>query len=117
MTYNRNKERAELLSKELKSDLIDCREVGARPIDILINCSPVGMNPDINKTPFLARDLKKEMVVFDAVYNPIETRLIREAKAVGCKVIPGTELFVNQAARQFELWTGQTAPILSLIHI
>ena len=69
------------------------------------------MSPDINKTPFLARDLKKAMVVFDAVYNPIETRLIREAKAIGCKVIPGTELFVNQAARQFELWTGQTAPI------
>ena len=51
------------------------------------------------------------MIVFDAVYNPIETRLLREAKAIGCKVIPGSELFVNQAARQFELWTGQTAPI------
>ena len=111
ISYNRNKERAELLAKELNSDLIDCREVGTRPIDILINCSPVGMNPDINKTPFLARNLKKEMVVFDAVYNPIETRLLREAKAIGCKVIPGSELFVNQAARQFELWTGQTAPI------
>ena len=71
ITYNRNKERAELLAKELNSNLIDCREVGTRPIDILINCSPVGMNPDINKTPFLARDLKKEMIVFDAVYNPI----------------------------------------------
>jgi len=111
VTYNRNKERAELLASELGCELIACRDAGTRPIDILINCSPVGMNPNINETPFLARDLKKEMVVFDAVYNPLETRLLREAKAIGCRVIPGTELFVNQAARQFELWTGQPAPI------
>jgi shikimate 5-dehydrogenase len=49
--------------------------------------------------------------VFDSVYNPLETRLLREAKAAGCTVIPGSELFINQAARQFELWTGQTAPV------
>ncbi len=111
VTYNRNKERAEFLAKELECDFIDCRDAGARPIDILINCSPVGMKPNTNETPFLARDLKREMVVFDAVYNPLETRLLREAKAAGCKIIPGSELFVNQAARQFELWTGKTAPI------
>ena len=111
ITYNRNKERAEFLAKELNSDLIDCRDAGTRPIDILINCSPVGMSPNINETPFLARDLKREMVVFDAVYNPLETRLLREAKVLGCKVVSGSELFINQAARQFELWTGQPAPI------
>ena len=111
ITYNRNKERAEFLAKELESDLIDCREAGTRPIDILINCSPVGMSPNINETPFLGRDLKEGMVVFDSVYNPLETRLLREAKDAGCSVIPGTELFVNQAAKQFELWTGQPAPI------
>ena len=69
------------------------------------------MNPNINETPFLARDLKKGMVVFDSVYNPLETRLLREAKAVGCTIIPGSELFINQAAKQFELWTGKAAPI------
>ena len=69
------------------------------------------MSPDVNESPFLARDFKEGMVVFDSVYNPLETRLLREAKSAGCTVIPGSELFVNQAARQFELWTGQTAPI------
>ena len=69
------------------------------------------MNTNINETPFLARDFKEGMVVFDSVYNPLETRLLREAKAAGCTVISGSELFINQAAKQFELWTGKVAPI------
>mgnify|MGYP002630515153 CR=1 FL=1 len=111
VTYNRNRERGEALAKELGCELIHCREAGNRPVDILINCSPVGMSPSINESPFLARDFKEGMVVFDSVYNPMETRLLREAKAAGCTVIPGSELFINQAALQFELWTGQPAPI------
>ena len=111
ITYNRNKETGENLAKELGCELIHCRDAGTQSIDILINCSPVGMNPNINESPFLARDFKEGMVVFDSVYNPLETKLLREAKAAGCKVIPGSELFINQAARQFELFTGQTAPI------
>ena len=69
------------------------------------------MSPKVTESPFPARDFKKGMVVFDSVYNPLETRLLREAKSAGCTVIPGSELFINQAARQFELWTGQPAPI------
>lgn len=111
VTYNRNKQRGENLAKELGCELVHCRDAGARPVDILINCSPVGMSPNINETPFPARDLKKGMVVFDSVYNPLETRLLREAKAAGCATISGSELFVNQAARQFELWTGKAAPV------
>jgi shikimate dehydrogenase len=111
VTYNRNKERGESLAKELGCELIHCRDAGTQSIDILINCSPVGMSPNINETPFLARDFKEGMVVFDSVYNPLETKLLREAKAAGCTVIPGSELFINQAARQFELWTGKPAPI------
>jgi 3-dehydroquinate dehydratase / shikimate dehydrogenase len=111
ITYNRNKEKGENLAKELGCELIHCRDAGTQSIDILINCSPVGMNPNINESPFLARDFKEGMVVFDSVYNPLETKLLREAKTAGCKVIPGSELFINQAARQFELFTGQPAPI------
>jgi shikimate dehydrogenase len=55
--------------------------------------------------------LRQEHVVFDIVYTPRETRLLREAKSVGCKTIPGLEMFVNQAVVQFELWTGQRAPV------
>jgi len=111
VTYNKNKERGQSLAKELDCVLIHTREAGTRSIDVLINCSPVGMSPNINESPFLARDLKKGMVVFDSVYNPLETKLLREAEFAGCRVIPGSELFINQAARQFELWTGQPAPI------
>ena len=114
VTYNKNKERGESLSKELDCELAHGRDAGMRAIDVLINCSPVGMSPDITESPFLARDFKEGMVVFDAVYNPLETRLLREAKSAGCTVIPGYELFINQAARQFELWTGQSAPINTL---
>ena len=110
ITYHGDKERGESLAKELACELVHAREAGTRPIDILINCSPVGMSPNVDETPFLARDLKQGMVVFDSVYNPMETKLLREAKTAGCTVIPGIELFINQAARQFELWTGQTAP-------
>ncbi|MFP6637456.1 MAG: shikimate dehydrogenase [Nitrospinaceae bacterium] len=111
VTYNKNKERGESLARELDCELVHARDAGTRYIDILINCSPVGMSPNIHESPFLAKDLKEGMVVFDSVYNPLETKLLREAKAAGCTVIPGSELFINQAARQFELWTGEPAPI------
>ena len=114
VTYNKNKERGESLSKELDCELAHARDAGMRAIDVLINCSPVGMSPNITESPFLARDFKEGMVVFDSVYNPLETRLLREAKSAGCTVIPGYELFINQAARQFELWTSQSAPINTL---
>ena len=58
-----------------------------------------------------ARLLKPGMVVFDSVYNPMETRLLKDAEAAGCATVSGVELFVHQAAGQFELWTGKTAPI------
>jgi len=53
----------------------------------------------------------KDMLVFDSVYNPLKTRLIREAQENGCATILGLEMFVNQAALQFELWTGEKAPL------
>ena len=111
VTYKHNKERGEGLARELDCELIHARDAGTRDIDVLINCSPAGMSPNVNETPFPAKDLKEGMVVFDSVYNPLETRLLREAKSAGCKVVLGSELFVNQAARQFELWTGESAPI------
>ena len=94
----------------MNCDLVSIREIGERSFDAVINCSPVGMHPNTGETPLPSRHLKPGMVVFDSVYNPPETRLIREAKQAGCTVIPGTELFLNQAAAQFELWTGGKAP-------
>ncbi|MGP0629792.1 shikimate dehydrogenase [Nitrospina sp. 32_T5] len=110
LTYNRNKEKAEALAQELNANLISIRDIDSHTADIVINCSPAGMTPNTKDTPFPARLLKPGMVVFDSVYNPMETRLIREAREKGCTVIPGIELFVNQAIEQLKLWTGQTPP-------
>lgn len=84
---------------------------GAADAEIIIHCTPVGMHPRIEDTIIPKELLRPELVVFDIVYTPRETRLIREAKSVGCKTIPGLEMFVNQAVVQFELWTGESAPV------
>lgn len=102
-------QKANLLANELGCQTISTESVKS-DFDILINCSPVGMHPNADKTPFPKERLKKGMIVFDAVYNPLKTRLLREAENAGCITIQGVELFVNQAVDQFELWTGQTAP-------
>ena len=111
VTYNRNKEKGVQLAKELGAKVINIQNAGEEVIDVLINCSPVGMTPNLEETPISSRHLREEMIVFDCVYNPSETRLLREAKAVGCVTISGVELFVNQAVGQLELWTKQNAPV------
>ena len=68
------------------------------------------MSPNVDQTPVSSRFLKKGITVFDSVYNPPETKLIREAKEAGCTAVSGIELFINQAAAQFQLWTGTKAP-------
>lgn len=78
---------------------------------ILINASPVGMHPKSDEIPLAPELLGPSLTVFDIVYNPLETRLLREAKARGCRTIPGVEMFLWQAAAQFELWTGEEAPL------
>ena len=93
VTYNRNRQRGEELAQTLNCELVSIREIGERSFDVVINCSPVGMHPNTGETPLSSRYLKEGMVVFDSVYNPPETRLIREAMKAGCTVIPGTELF------------------------
>jgi 3-dehydroquinate dehydratase/shikimate dehydrogenase len=114
VTYNRNKESGVKLAEELGCQLASIRDIGDHDFDVLINCSPVGMSPQADKTPFSHRDLKPGMVVFDSVYNPPETRLIKEARSVGCTVISGVELFINQAVGQFEMWTGEKAPVQAM---
>ena len=107
VTYNKNKEKGLQLARELKAKVVNIKNAGEEEIDVLINCSPVGMSPNQGETPISSRYLRNGMVVFDSVYNPLETRLIREAKEVGCVTISGIELFVNQAVAQLDLWTGQ----------
>jgi shikimate dehydrogenase len=79
--------------------------------DLLVNTTSVGMSPKINETPVTADLLKPNLVVCDIVYNPLKTRLLREAEMVGATVIDGVDMFVWQGALAFEKWTGLSAPI------
>ncbi|MCG3198663.1 MAG: shikimate dehydrogenase [Candidatus Omnitrophica bacterium] len=77
---------------------------------LLIHCTPIGMHPRVDETVVPQKFLSSPLVVFDIVYNPKETRLLREAKEKKCRVISGVEMFIHQAVAQFELFTGQSAP-------
>ncbi len=79
--------------------------------DILINATSVGMYPSVDQTLVKREWLRPELTVMDIVYSPLETRLIKEAKAVGAKVIYGTEMLVYQGAASFEIWFGRPAPV------
>ena len=79
--------------------------------DLVINATSVGMTPDSDRTPVPGDLLRAGMTVFDAVYHPQQTRLLREAETAGAAVIGGLEMLVAQAALSFELWTGQKAPL------
>ena len=78
---------------------------------VVIHCTPVGMSPKADTTSVPASLLHAGLSVMDIVYNPLETRLLKDAKRAGCKRIPGLEMFLNQAVAQFELWTNQPAPV------
>jgi len=77
--------------------------------DILINCTPIGMYPDTEKSPMDGHALDGS-VVYDLVYNPTATRLLKDAAAAGCTTIGGLEMVVAQARQQFRWWTGIQPP-------
>lgn len=89
----------------LKDALLGC--------DLVVNCTPVGMKHSATegKSPLKAGLIPKEALIYDVVYNPIETRLLLDAKAVGARTVGGLAMLVYQGAKAFELWTGKEAPI------
>lgn len=78
---------------------------------LLIHCTPVGMSPNAGETCVPSVLLKPHLTVMDIVYNPLETRLLTEARQAGCRTVRGIEMFLHQAVGQFELWTQQPAPV------
>ena len=93
----------ELNYENLKKAILD--------VDILVNATSLGMSPDSDQTPVPAELLHANMTVFDIIYNPLPTRLLREAKAAGAMTIDGLEMLVQQGALSFEKWTGTKAPV------
>ncbi len=108
---NRSAAKGKKLAADLGGTFLSFRDMPGGRFDILINTTPVGMHPGIDASPVPLELLKSEMVVMDIVYNPLETRLLKEASRIGCKTIDGLAMFVNQGARQFEWWTGEKAPV------
>lgn len=108
---NRNRPRADELAAALGCGVVDWETRTKVRHDVLVNCTPLGMHPNVDDTPFPAEALLPGKVVFDTVYNPVETRLLREAKETGCRTVPGTEMFLRQAAWQFKYFTGIEAPL------
>jgi len=109
--FNRTIERAEKLSHDVKCRFESFKEIHKLDSDILINTTSIGMFPDVDQTPIPKNILKEGMIVFDAIYNPIETRLLRDAKEKGCHTVNGLSMFINQAAEQFRLWTNIDPPV------
>jgi 3-dehydroquinate dehydratase/shikimate dehydrogenase len=114
--YNRTLGKAEALAQNFKASAAELNGINTAEFDILINCTPIGMHPNEDATPYDFSQINPgpqtpiPRIVFDTIYNPVETRLLREAKAAGCVTVSGVEMFVRQAAAQFELWTSQPAP-------
>ncbi len=79
--------------------------------DVLINATSVGMYPNTSQNLVSSEWLKPDLCVMDIVYNPVETRLVKNAKAVGARVIGGIEMLIHQGAESFEVWTGRSAPL------
>lgn len=110
---SRNYERTQML----------CAELGCRPIEwefrhdsrqrvnLLVNGTPVGMHPDVDASPFDSTALNQYMVVFDTVYNPENTLLIKQARRMQCRTITGLDMFVRQAAYQYQIFTGKEPPV------
>lgn len=106
---SRTLKRAQQLAQSMGVDCIDWSNRHGISPDIVINCTPMGMHPNVDESPYDKGHLRPGMVVFDTVYNPENTLLIKEARAQGCQVVTGVEMFVRQAILQFKLFTGQDA--------
>jgi 3-dehydroquinate dehydratase/shikimate dehydrogenase len=104
----RNQKKAQALAAAVKGEAITVREACARHFDVLVHATPLGMLP--NPETCLFNDAIPADVVFDMVYNPRETLLLKRAREQGLTVIPGIEMLLEQATHQFEIWTGETAP-------
>ncbi len=102
-----------MFNKEIEGDALSPSAVqkNVQNSDILVNATSVGMHPNVNQSIVAPQWLKPNLAVMDIVYNPAETKLAKDAKAAGAKVIGGVEMLIYQGAASFKIWTGKLAPI------
>lgn len=103
-------ERATQLAQRLRCHSTEWDSRHNVTADILVNCTPIGMHPNVDNSPFDKHYLRPSMAVFDAVYNPESTLLVKDARERNCTVVTGVEMFVRQACLQFKHFTGREGP-------
>jgi 3-dehydroquinate dehydratase/shikimate dehydrogenase len=118
VVYNRTRERAQELAKEFTSNRAKIVAASMEKLcdsccEIYINTTSIGMHPNVDESPFGENppELTPQSLVFDAVYNPMQTKLLQQAQSAGAKTVGGVEMFIRQGARQFETWTIKPAPL------
>ena len=115
---NRTPETAQKLAKQSGAKTIKREAIAKSGFDVIINATPIGMAGNRNTpTSLLESEDLNARYVFDLVYNPVETPLLRMARQKGIAVITGVEMFVQQGARQFEIWTGKPAPEEEMLRV
>lgn len=121
VVLNRTSAKAQQLAKALRLELganVKGRNLSPALLneelndtDILVNATSVGMEPKLDSSPVPSDLLRSDMVVMDIIYNPLETKLLKDAKSVGAKVVSGIEMLVYQGAAAFQIWTNCPAPV------
>ena len=108
----RTHERAVKLASEVGGKAVEwSQRSSVTPVDVVVNCTPIGMTPEVEASPIHFSFFHSGMIAFDTVYTPENTQFIRDAKSREAGIITGVDMFVRQAARQVELFTGQTPDI------
>lgn len=104
-------QRAAALAREFGVAALSAAALAACPARVLINATPVGMDPEPDDIPLDPGLLGRFDLAMDIIYRPLQTRLLAEAKARGVRTIDGLQMLIHQGAAQFELWTGRQAPV------
>jgi 3-dehydroquinate dehydratase / shikimate dehydrogenase len=112
---NRSLGPAKKLAHQARARIMKRPDLKKLAFDVIINATPVGMG-NSRETPLQDKEINARYV-FDMIYDPAETRLLKLAKERGAQIIPGIEMFVHQAARQFEIWTGKPAPFDEMLRV
>jgi 3-dehydroquinate dehydratase/shikimate dehydrogenase len=116
LILNRTPQTAQKLAREAKAKTIRREQVAKTSFDVIVNATAVGMHGVKPQHILEAKEINARLV-FDLVYNPVDTPFLRMARQKGIPAVTGVEMFVQQGARQFEIWTGKRAPEEEMLRV
>ncbi|MBM4103290.1 MAG: shikimate dehydrogenase [Planctomycetes bacterium] len=105
--YNRTLPKAQLLAEEFRCRVYGLQELSSLDAAIVINCTSIGMSPNVDASPVPAEVFKAGMTAFDTVYSPLKTRFLQQAEAAGAAIVTGAEMFIRQAMAQYRIFFGK----------